>query len=214
MNKDLSNRRKTYKKQALTEEHIPTNPLALFKSWYDLAETNDAIEEPNAMTLATIDLNGIPKSRIVLLKQFDVKGFVFYTNYNSEKGKSIRANPNVCLSFFWPVLEQQVIIKGLAQETSSTVSDAYFNKRPLGSRLGAMASNQSDVIKDRSVLDNKLNELEKEYAKVLPSRPDNWGGFLVTPSHFEFWQGRPNRLHDRILYTAENSSWKRERLAP
>ena len=214
MNKDLSNRRKTYKKQALIEANIPTNPLVLFKSWYDLAETNAAIEEANAMTLATIDPNGIPKSRIVLLKQFDASGFVFYTNYDSEKPKSIRANPNVCLSFFWPALEQQVIIKGHAKETSSMVSDAYFNKRPLGSRLGAMVSNQSDVIKDRSILDDKLKELEKAYANVLPSRPENWGGFLVTPSHFEFWQGRPNRLHDRILYTAENNSWKRERLAP
>ncbi|MGB6152353.1 MAG: pyridoxamine 5'-phosphate oxidase [Pricia sp.] len=215
MQKDLGDYRKSYDKSALMEDSVPENPLALFQSWFDELEASGGVEEPNAMTVSTIGLDGFPKSRVVLLKKFDQRGFVFYSNYESEKGKAIAYNPNICVSFFWPNLERQVIIKGQAEKLSAEESDAYFNSRPEGSQLGALVSDQSSVIPSRDYLENKLKELEMIYKDKAIERPKHWGGYLVPPKSMEFWQGRPNRLHDRILYTLqEDSEWKMERLAP
>jgi pyridoxamine 5'-phosphate oxidase len=211
--KDLSDYRKSYGKSALDEKSTPDNPLALFEKWFYEAEAMAATDEVNAMTVSTIGADGYPKSRIVLLKRFDENGFTFFTNYNSEKGKSIAANPNVCLSFFWPGVERQIIIKGIASKTPSDISDDYFNSRPLGSRLGAVASDQSEVIASRGILEDKLDRLEKQFAETDISRPGHWGGYIVKPVEVEFWQGRANRLHDRIRYRL-NDNWIKERLAP
>jgi pyridoxamine 5'-phosphate oxidase len=215
MSKDLSNYRKSYEKRELLKNNCPENPMELFQRWFLHADTTDSIEETNAVTVSTIGKDGYPKSRVVLLKKYTWEGFIFYTNYNSEKGKAIIENNHICLSFFWPVLEQQVIIKGKAEKLAKNLSDGYFESRPDGSKLGAWASNQSDVVNSREELDLSLRKYEQEYeGKEIP-RPSHWGGFLVKPISIEFWQGRPNRMHDRILYTLlEDFSWKIERLAP
>lgn len=213
--KDLSNYRKSYEKSELLESMIPEDPINLFHKWFHEVQDFGGVEEVNAMTVSTIGLDGFPKARVVLLKKYDENGFVFYTNYESEKGKAIAANPNICLSFFWHSMERQVIIKGIAQRTTDTVSDNYFASRPDGSKLGALASHQSEVVADRLELERQLKELEQQYnGKEIP-RPAYWGGYLVTPVAIEFWQGRPNRLHDRIRYTVQKDfSWTIERLAP
>ncbi|MEL1253457.1 pyridoxamine 5'-phosphate oxidase [Flavobacterium sp. DGU38] len=212
---DLSNYRKSYEKSELLETTIPEDPINLFNRWFHEVEDFGGVGEVNAMTVSTIGLDGFPKSRVVLLKKYSEEGFIFYTNYNSEKGKAITANPHVCLSFFWPNMERQVIIKGIAQKTSEVISDNYFDSRPDGSKLGAVVSNQSEVIPSRSFLEEKLKELEKEFEGKTVSRPEHWGGFLVTPLEVEFWQGRPNRLHDRIRYFSQSDfTWKIDRLAP
>jgi pyridoxamine 5'-phosphate oxidase len=212
---DLSNYRKSYEKSELLEKSIPEDPINLFHKWFHEVKDFGGVEEVNAMTVSSIGLDNFPKARVVLLKQYDEEGFVFYTNYHSEKGKSILQNPHVCLSFFWHSLERQVIIKGIAEKTSEIVSDNYFASRPEGSQLGAIVSNQSEVIPDRGFLETKLKLLEKEWEGKQIPRPSHWGGFLVRPISVEFWQGRPNRLHDRILYTLqEDFHWKIERLAP
>jgi pyridoxamine 5'-phosphate oxidase len=213
--KDLSNYRKSYEKSELLETSIPEDPINLFNRWFHEVEDFGGNEEVNAMTVSTIGLDGFPKSRVVLLKKFNEEGFIFYTNYNSEKGKAILTNPNVCLSFFWSSMERQVIIKGIAQKTSEIISDNYFASRPDGSKLGAIVSNQSEVVPSREYLEENLKQLEDNYEGMVIPRPEHWGGFLITPLEVEFWQGRPNRLHDRIRYTSQSDfSWKIDRLSP
>ena len=213
--KDLATYRKSYEKSELIESALPESPLELFDKWFLEVEQFGGVEEVNAMTIASIGLDGFPKARIVLLKQITNEGFIFYTNYNSEKGRALAVNPNVSMSFFWPNLERQVIIKGVAEKTSEIVSTNYFNSRPAGSQLGAIVSPQSDVILNRSFLENKLVNLEIEFKDKAIPRPEHWGGYLVKPISIEFWQGRANRLHDRIRYVQnDNQSWKIERLAP
>ncbi len=212
---DLGAYRKSYEKSELIEKSIPEDPINLFNKWFHEVEDNGGIEEVNAMTVSSIGLDGFPKSRVVLLKKFTYEGFIFYTNYNSEKGKAIAANPKVCLSFFWPTLERQVIIKGIAEKLAENLSDGYFESRPTGSKLGALVSDQSTVIPSRDFLESALKKLEIEFEQTEIKRPLHWGGYLVKPETVEFWQGRPNRLHDRIRYQLEpNYTWKIERLAP
>lgn len=212
---DLSNYRKSYDKSELLESSIPEDPINLFNRWFHEVEDFSNSGEVNAMTVSTIGLDGFPKSRVVLLKKFNEEGFIFYTNYNSEKGRAIANNPKICLSFFWESMERQVIIKGIANKTSENISDGYFDSRPEGSKLGAMVSPQSEVIPSRNFLEENLKQLEKDFeGKEIP-RPKHWGGFLVIPKEVEFWQGRPNRLHDRIRYTLQGDfSWEISRLAP
>jgi len=215
MEKDLSNYRKSYEKNPLLKDMLPENPLELFQKWFYAADEFDGIEEANVMHVATIGLDGYPKNRVVLLKRFTWEGFIFYTNYNSEKGKSISENPNVCATFFWHSLERQIIIKGKAEKIAENLSDGYFDSRPEGSKLGAWASNQSDVINSREDLDLKLRAYEKKYQNKEIPRPDYWGGYIIKPDSMEFWQGRPNRMHDRIRYMLQKDyNWKIERLEP
>ncbi|MCK0158874.1 pyridoxamine 5'-phosphate oxidase [Cellulophaga sp. F20128] len=215
MKKDLGDYRKSYQKSELLEDGISDNPMELFQKWFYEVEASEGVDEPNAMTIATIGLDGFPKNRVVLLKKYTHEGFIFYTNYQSEKGKAIANNPNMCVSFFWPNLERQVIIKGRAEKIAPNLSDGYFESRPEGSKLGAIVSEQSTVIPSREFLEKKLKSLEEEYESKEIERPQYWGGYIVKPVSIEFWQGRPNRLHDRIRYELqEDYHWKIERLAP
>jgi len=212
---DLSNYRKSYEKSELLESNIPEDPINLFDRWFHEAEEFGGDSEVNAVTLTTIGLDGFPKARVVLLKKFTEEGFIFYTNYNSEKGKAIAENPHVCLSFFWHTMERQVIIKGIAKKIDGVSSDIYFESRPDGSKLGAIVSDQSEVISSRAFLEEKLQALENSFEGTVIPRPDHWGGFIVTPLEVEFWQGRPNRLHDRIRYQNKvDFTWEIDRLSP
>ncbi len=214
MKNDLGSLRKSYKKDYLSQSESNKNPFNLFHKWFQEADLNKKIDEANAFTLSTISIDGYPRGRVVLLKSYDSEGFIFYTNYKSSKGFDIKNNPNVCMSFFWPQDERQIIIKGSASKVANSVSDTYFDSRPLESRLGAMVSDQSNIIPDRKILDSNLLKLKEKYKDLDPKRPKNWGGYLIVPDSFEFWQGRPNRLHDRILYTQENNYWIKSRLSP
>lgn len=215
MSKDLSNYRKSYEKQELLETNCPENPIQLFQTWFLNADNSNLVDESNAMTVSTIGLDGFPKNRVVLLKKFTWEGFIFYSNYNSEKGKAIKENNHICLSFFWPALEQQIIIKGKVELLAENLSDGYFESRPDGSKLGAWASNQSTVVSSRKELDDNLISFEKKFEGKEILRPKHWGGYLVKPVSIEFWQGRPNRMHDRIRYILQKDfSWKIERLSP
>jgi pyridoxamine 5'-phosphate oxidase len=214
MKDDLYNSRKSYEKGELSEKSVDKNPLQQFRSWFYECQDSGGVEEVNAMTLTTIDFDGFPRGRVVLLKKYDEFGFYFYTNYDSEKGRSIEVNNKVSLSFFWPNMERQIIIKGTAEKTSKVDSSNYFQSRPKGSQIGALVSDQSSVIKNRDILEKQLKELEVEYENKDIPKPANWGGYLVTPISFEFWQGRPNRLHDRIRYKLQEYEWIIERLAP
>ena len=215
MEKDLGDYRKSYEKGELSESTVPDNPMQLFQTWFYEVDQSEGTDEANAMTLSTIGLDGFPKSRVVLLKRYTYEGFIFYTNYNSEKGKAILENNHVCLSFFWHAAERQIIIKGKAEKISSNLSDGYFETRPKGSQLSAFISNQSEVVDNRQVLEDKLKELEEHFKDKEVPRPDYWGGFIVKPIEFEFWQGRANRLHDRIRYQLqEDFDWKIDRLSP
>lgn len=215
MDDKLFDYRKSYEKGELTRETLDENPFQQFRKWFYDVEKAGGVDEANAMTISAIGEDGFPKSRVVLLKSYDENGFVFFTNYESEKGKAIANNPKVCLSFFWPNTERQVIIKGNARKLAANLSDNYFHSRPVGSQLGAIVSNQSEEIPNRGVLENKLKQLEEEYSNKPIERPSHWGGIVVEPISFEFWQGRPNRLHDRFLFTIKDKyDWEIKRLAP
>lgn len=214
MEEKLFNYRKSYEKGSLSEESVDENPMQQFRTWFYEAKESGTVDEVNAMTVSTISTDGFPKSRVVLLKKYDEEGFYFYTNYNSEKGKAIAHNPKVAISFFWPKLERQIIIKGVAEKTSEADSTNYFHSRPRGSQLGAMVSPQSEPIESREVLEKNLADLETKFEGQEIPKPLDWGGILVRPISIEFWQGRPNRLHDRIRYTLKDFDWIIERLAP
>ncbi|HEY5691734.1 MAG TPA: pyridoxamine 5'-phosphate oxidase [Cyclobacteriaceae bacterium] len=212
--KGLSEIRTEYSKSTLDTSSVLADPIKQFEKWFEEALDSKALE-PNAMTLSTLTEGGTPTSRIVLLKGVEGGQFVFYTNYQSQKGRELEAHPACSLNFFWPELERQVRIEGVAQRVSPASSDAYFQSRPRASQIGAWASPQSALIKDRLILEQRILEIEKRYTdlKVLP-RPKQWGGYAITPMEIEFWQGRPNRLHDRIVYTFMDKQWKINRLAP
>jgi pyridoxamine 5'-phosphate oxidase len=196
----------------LSEESTDKNPFALFESWFTFAMER-GLRDANAMVLSTLGENNIPSSRVVLLKEFSEKGFVFFTNYNSAKARELLANPSLSLVFFWPDLEKQIRVKGTAVKTTPEESDLYFHSRPLESRISAFISPQSEIVPDRTFLEEKFKKTELEYG-VNITRPDHWGGFRISPSYFEFWQGRPGRLHDRLSYTLRDGLWEINRLAP
>lgn len=205
--------RTDYRLLELDEKQVDKNPLIQFSTWFEQAVQAD-LEEVNAMTLATVGANGTPSARIVLLKDLEDNGFIFYTNYESNKGRELAANPNASLVFFWPVLQRQVRINGLVEKVSTETAENYFQSRPIGSQFGAWASPQSQVITDRKVLEQNLQSVVDKYKDQTIPKPPHWGGYKVIPTLIEFWQGRASRLHDRILYTKVGEEWKIERLAP
>jgi len=207
---NLHELRENYSKYSLNETEVNTNPFKQFEVWFGDAK-NGAIREPNAMTLATATHSGKPSARVVLLKEVNQEGFVFYTNYLSRKGKEIGENPYATILFFWDALERQVRIEGMLKKVDEATSEAYFNSRPLESRIGAIVSAQSTVIESAQVLET-LFEQTKTAGNIV--RPKHWGGYVLMPDYFEFWQGRPNRIHDRIAYTQTKSEWLIQRLAP
>lgn len=211
--RSLHNYRQNYGRHRLNDVEIDPDPLRQFADWFASAEQLENYEA-NAMLLSTVDSRGEVASRTVLLKSFDRKGFVFYTNYNSRKAKAIESHPQVSITFFWPPLERQVHILGRAKKVSAAESDAYFATRPYGSQLGAWVSPQSEVITDRQFLEEKLEAVSKKFSPDTIERPPHWGGYVVAPYQYEFWQGRPNRLHDRIRYRQQDGAWINDRLAP
>ena len=212
----LANMRRNYTRDGLLEEQAPLDPRVLFEQWFaDAVATEQPPVEPNSMILATVDAAGQPHCRVLLLKGLDARGFVFYSNYTSAKGRQLAQHPQAALTFFWPALERQIRIEGTVEQISSEESDAYFNMRPLGSRLGALASEQSQPLASREILEATLAELEQRYANEAPPRPAHWGGYRMLPQRMEFWQGRTCRLHDRLNYQLQKDGrWTRERLAP
>jgi len=210
---DLSEFRKEYAAHGIDRHELLESPLAQFKAWFDQAKTAGVIE-PNAMVLSTLGLDGFPSSRTVLLKAADERGFSFFTNYDSKKGEEIAANPRVTLLFPWFSLERQIHITGSLIKTSEEESVTYFARRPYGSQLGALASDQSDIIADRQVLEARLADLKAKHPEGQVPRPPHWGGYRLIPTSFEFWQGRTNRLHDRFHYTLNKGVWDIVRLSP
>jgi pyridoxamine 5'-phosphate oxidase len=202
-----------YSKASLVESEVAADPIAQFRAWFEDAIAA-MVPEPNAMTLATASPDARPSARVVLLKGFDARGFSFYTNYESRKSREVEANPRASLVFFWHALERQVRVEGHVERVADEESDHYFAVRPLGARLGAWASRQSDVVPDRAALESALAELERRYPEGDVPRPPHWGGYRVVPEEVEFWQGRPNRLHDRLRYRRIPSGWALERLSP
>jgi pyridoxamine 5'-phosphate oxidase len=213
-NRDLHKMRESYETSSLLEEDCDKSPFLQFEKWFHHA-LEDKLYEPNAMSVSTCNKNGQPSSRMVLLKSFDENGFVFYTNYKSRKGNDIHQNSKVALLFWWAQHERQVRIEGIASTTNRDLNDIYFHSRPRGSQIAATISDQSKVIANREVLDKLYSEKEKEFeGKDIPMK-EHWGGYVIVPHLFEFWQGRKSRLHDRIQYTKEGDGlWKAERLAP
>ncbi len=208
--KDLSSHRRNYVKHELTEEKISQNPFEQFGWWFDDVVKAEMMD-PNAMVLATATKGAKPSARMVLLKSFDEKGFVFYTNYHSRKGKELEENKQASLLFYWGDLERQVRIEGTVEKTEAHLSEEYFSNRPYESRLSAIVSEQSEEIPNRQFLEDKLEEVR---ASGSTKRPENWGGYILKPTYFEFWQGRASRLHDRLVFVPENGGWKIKRLAP
>lgn len=214
MNQFIADIRRDYKLRSLEETDMAVNPFDQFTRWWDEAVQSD-IDEVNAMVLATATTEGVPSARIVLLKGYTEKGFIFFTNYNSHKGKELQNNPHTALVFFWKELERQVRIEGIAEKTSAEESDRYFQSRPAESRIGAWASPQSEIVPDREVIEKNFMGFQNQFRTEEIPRPPHWGGYMVRPTLFEFWQGRSNRLHDRMQYTpASGAHWKIERLAP
>lgn len=212
---NLHDKRKVYEKSQLIESEIKQNPIEQFRDWFTEASENPNISEANAMALSTLENDGCPRTRMVLLKAYTYEGFIFYTNYDSRKGKSIEKTHKACLHFFWSNLERQIIIKAEMERIAENLSDGYFHSRPKGSQLGAVVSPQSQEIPNREFLEDKLQQLEEKYADTEIPRPENWGGYIAKPYEIEFWQGRPNRLHDRIVYElVDGLDWKIARLAP
>ncbi len=213
-NQTIAALREDYRAKTLEIEDIHANPFSQFKEWFQEA-LDSSIKEANAMTIATVDAEGKPSARIVLLKGFDENGLIFYTNYESKKGQDLAANPNIAAVFLWKDLERQIRIEGIAKKITKAASLKYFQSRPKGSQIGAWASPQSQVIPDRSILENNVKTLKEQYKNVdnLPI-PNHWGGYIIQPTMIEFWQGRSSRLHDRICYKKEGKNWAIERLAP
>jgi pyridoxamine 5'-phosphate oxidase len=225
MSNEIADIRKDYKLASLEEADVAANPFDQFTRWWNEAVASQ-IDEVNAMTLATANAAGVPAARIVLLKGYNPNGFIFFTNYESDKGKNLAQNPKAALVFFWKELERQIRIEGTVEKVSAEESDRYFNSRPASSRIGAWASPQSAVIENRTVIEQNVERYSSIFANDSIERPDHWGGYIVKPISIEFWQGRSSRLHDRIRYVVENSAynaatdtrtdlnWKIERLAP
>ena len=209
----IQNLRQDYRAAELTEKEVDKNPIKQFEKWFSAA-LDAQLYEPNAMTLATADKTGKPNARIVLLKGFDEEGFSFYTNYLSAKGKELKKNPQACLVFFWAELERQVRIEGKVEKLDKEASEKYFHSRPQASQIGAIASPQSQIISDRTILEKKVEELTSTYKDKTIPKPAHWGGYIVKPMSIEFWQGRRSRLHDRIKYDLVNGKWQVNRLAP
>ncbi|BAO56672.1 pyridoxamine 5'-phosphate oxidase [Nonlabens marinus] len=214
MQKDLHDSRKSYEKDALLESNLSQDPFKTFEQWFRDAENSPGVEEANAMIVSTISKDGFPKSRVVLLKEIEEGSFLFYTNYTSEKAEAIDSHPKIGVHFFWPALERQIMMKCHVERVGREKSLAYFNSRPRGSQLGAWASDQSETIISREALEAQLAAVEKRFENQEVPIPEFWGGYKCTPVCFEFWQGRPNRLHDRILYTQEEDAWSFKRLQP
>lgn len=212
---NLHHKRQVYEHSELLDNQVKENPIEQFRDWFLDADKHPNIAEANAMSISTIEDDDCPRTRIVLLKSYTWEGFIFYTNYQSKKGKAIEKNPKACLHFFWPALERQVMIKAELEHVSEQMSDDYFASRPRGSQLGAVVSPQSETVPNREFLQEKLARLEQDMEGKEILRPQHWGGYLARPYEIEFWQGRPNRLHDRIVYKLqEDYNWKISRLAP
>ena len=215
MTQNLADMRRDYTRDGLSEAQAPDEPFSLFHRWFgEAVKTEQLPVEPNAMTLATVDADGRPHCRVLLLKALDARGFTFFTNYDSAKGEQLAARPFAAMTFFWPSLERQVRIEGRVERVSAEESDAYFQVRPLGSRLGAWASPQSRIIADRGELERLLAETQERFLNTAPHCPEHWGGYRLLAERIEFWQGRPSRLHDRLNYRLVDGNWQRERLAP
>ena len=210
----MFDKRINYSKGIIDPKIIDKNPYDVFLKWIKEAINSNLIEEPNAMNVSTIEDDGYPRSRIVLLKDISNNGLTFFTNYNSNKGKSINKNNKVCVSFFWPPLERQVIIKGKAKRISNDLSKKYFYSRPRESQIAALISPQSKIIPNRNFLNKSIKSVDEKYKGKKIPMPDHWGGFIIKPFEIEFWQGRPDRLHDRILFKLFNGRWESNRLAP
>lgn len=210
---DLREDRKDYTLNELTRSTLTSDPLNMFNEWMSDAR-NANIIDATAMTLATVGVNGTPSARIVLLKQFKTDGFYWYTNYNSRKGVELSGNPNAALVFYWRELERQVRIEGKVSKASTAESDEYFKKRPIGSRYSAAASPQSQIIENQQWLTERTQDLQTKFDETTLQRPENWGGYKLTPEVYEFWQGRPSRQHDRFRFTQKNNDWQIDRLAP